>query len=379
MGKKERPMFNDFKKLSKKEWAKNATSDLKGADVYEKYGWHLDGITLDPYYDGSDLEKIKNTIAFENRLYKNNDPSGDPRVWTNLQKISVTNLKTANQQALEALNSGADGVEFDCSEVSKIDFDILLSNIKLNYCHVSLTYATHDDSCTFLKRISKERQLMEVLVSSKEEDDLAGLLQLIKLCQTRKEIKCIEITTNGDTITEQISNLLLSSNRKIRNLLLGGLSIKEAVNSIYIATTIGSDFFVEIAKIRAIRNLFFQMARSYGHDRFLPEDLHIKCISTAWLNESYQPNANMLKSSTAAMAAILGGCDSLVVEPENNDGTLTTRIARNVSLVLKEESFLSKTADPVAGSYYIESLTDQLAQSSWKLFQNKLETAVIDD
>ncbi|HNP19447.1 MAG TPA: methylmalonyl-CoA mutase family protein [Fulvivirga sp.] len=378
MGEKERPMFNDFKKLSKKEWANNATSDLKGTDVYEKYSWQLDGLTLDPYYDGSDLEKIKKLTEFENRLYKNNDPSGEPRVWANIQKIGVKDLKTANKEALEALNNGADGIELDCSEVSKIDFDLLLSNIKLNYCQVSLTNATHDDSCAFLKRITKGSPLMEVFVSTIGQDNLDSQLQLIELSKHQKEIKCIEISAIGDTITEQVSNLLLSVNRNIRNLHLGGLNVETAINPIYVTTKIGTDFFVEIAKIRAIRNLFFQIARSYDHNSFLPEDLHIKCISTAWLEESYQPNANMLKSSTAAMAAILGGCNSLVVEPENNDGTLTTRIARNVSLVLKEESFLSKTADPVAGSYYIESLTDQLAQSAWKLFQKKLETTVIE-
>ena len=77
----------------------------------------------------------------------------------------------------------------------------------------------------------------------------------------------------------------------------------------------------------------------------------------------------MLKSTSAALAAILGGCDALTVQPEN-ENPMMARIARNVSSILREESHLSKVADPTAGSYYLESLTNQLAINAWKKFQN---------
>jgi methylmalonyl-CoA mutase len=380
MGKKE-SMFADFKKLSKKEWANKATSDLKGVDVYEKYGWQLGENSIDPYFDSGDLEKIKNLTAFDNRLFRNDDPSGEPRVWVNLQKIKVVDLKDANKIALDALNNGADGIEFDLQETEGIAFEILLSEILLDFCSISISNSTFEDCMNYIKYLSTSNQTNVIggFLSMQNSASLDTQIQLIELSQKFSEIRCIEIAAEANSeYTDQIANILLLANLKIRSLLLGGLSIESAINSLFITTTIGTDYFVEIAKVRALRNLFFQLAHAYGHEKFLPEDIHIKCVSLAWEDDHYQPNANMLKSSTAAMAAIIGGCDSLLIEPNDYDSTLSVRIARNVSLILKEESFLSKTADPVAGSYYIESLTDQLAKSSWKLFQKNLEESTIE-
>jgi methylmalonyl-CoA mutase len=80
----------------------------------------------------------------------------------------------------------------------------------------------------------------------------------------------------------------------------------------------------------------------------------------------------MLKSATAAMSAIFGGCDGLTIFPESDEDSMMARIARNVSSVLREESHLSKVADPTAGSYYLDSLIEQLADQSWRVFQKQM-------
>ncbi len=128
-----------------------------------------------------------------------------------------------------------------------------------------------------------------------------------------------------------------------------------------IALGVGSNYFFEIAKFRAARILFANLARAYSK----PEDVQI-CARTALSNKSlYDPYTNLLRATTEALSAVLGGCDSLHVQPAR----FTPRLALNVQRILKEESHLDAVADPAGGSYYVEALTSALAQESWKLFQ----------
>lgn len=128
---------------------------------------------------------------------------------------------------------------------------------------------------------------------------------------------------------------------------------------------VGSNYFFEIAKLRAARMLWAQAASAFGIEA--PEALRMRIHArTALANKSiYDPYTNLLRSTTEALSAVIGGCDALTVMPAR----YPERLARNVQLVLKEESHLDGVADPAGGSYYVEALTDALAREAWKLFQ----------
>lgn len=371
---KNKPLFSQFKKVSKEDWAKKATADLKGEDVYEKYQWNKGDLTISPYYDQSDLADIPNLELFGNRLYKNDDPSGDPRVWGNLQRVFVQDLNEANNTALEGLNNGADGITFNLSNAKNIDLNILLKAIKPAYCYLSFEKVNKADGSKIINHLSSEFQDIDIhghiLIEDIEPNDALNEVSKFK---NLKNFKCINLKSTESVPIEQVSQILAQINRQIRSLLLHGFDIVSISKSILVSLEVGNDFFIEIAKVRASRNLIFQIFRAYGHDDFQPEDITIRCISTNWNNEKYQPHANMLKGSTAALSSILGGCDLLEVEPEFKDSPQSVRIARNVSNILKEECYLSKTADPVAGTYYLESLTDKIAEESWAIFQKSLK------
>jgi methylmalonyl-CoA mutase len=124
---------------------------------------------------------------------------------------------------------------------------------------------------------------------------------------------------------------------------------------------VGSNYFFEIAKLRAARILWAQAARAFG----APEDMYLY-VRTAIANKSlYDPYTNLLRVTTEALSAVLGGCDALIVEPFE----FSQRLATNLQLLLKHESHLNEASDPAAGSYYIEWLTDAMAREAWKLFQ----------
>ncbi|MBX7092984.1 MAG: methylmalonyl-CoA mutase [Cyclobacteriaceae bacterium] len=123
--------------------------------------------------------------------------------------------------------------------------------------------------------------------------------------------------------------------------------------SITVSLPVGPDFFLELAKLKALRAL---LVENSAHNIF------IHARSTAWVSQSFQPHGNLLKSTTAAMAAIAGGCDALTVYAEQETDGMMNRIARNVSNILREESYLNKVADATAGSYYVDALTQQIIE-----------------
>jgi methylmalonyl-CoA mutase len=143
------------------------------------------------------------------------------------------------------------------------------------------------------------------------------------------------------------------------------IPVGEAIRQIHFVYAVGSNYFFEIAKLRAARMLWAQAVAAFG-----PADsdacrarIHVR---TSRLNKSvYDRYTNLLRVTTEAMSAVIGGADTLYIEPFG----FSPRLAQNVQRVLREESHLDAVADPAGGSYYIESLTDALASQAWKLFQ----------
>jgi methylmalonyl-CoA mutase len=141
--------------------------------------------------------------------------------------------------------------------------------------------------------------------------------------------------------------------------------VDTAARRIEFVFAVGPSYFIEIAKLRAARLLWAQAVTAFG-----PQDagacrmrLHVR---TPQRNKSaYDRYSNLLRSTTEALAAAVGGCDRLTVEPFGFDAHL----ALNLQRILKEESHLDAVADPAGGSYYIEALTDSLARAAWKLLQ----------
>ena len=129
--------------------------------------------------------------------------------------------------------------------------------------------------------------------------------------------------------------------------------------------SIGSNYFMEIAKLRAARMLWAQAVTAFAPEAGEAARMRIHA-RTALANKSiFDPYTNLLRVTTEALAAAIGGCDSMEVVPAR----FSARMARNVQLILKEEAHLYAVSDPAGGAYYVESLTDSLAREAWALFQ----------
>lgn len=141
--------------------------------------------------------------------------------------------------------------------------------------------------------------------------------------------------------------------------------VDEAAREIEFVFAVGPSYFIEIAKLRAARLLWAQAVSA-----FKPKSNEACCmrlhVRTPRRNKSIlDPNTNLLRATTEALSAIIGGCDKLTVDPFGFD----SHLALNIQRILREESHLDAVADPAGGSYYIESLTDAIARDAWKLFQ----------
>ncbi|MBC7865036.1 MAG: hypothetical protein IAF38_18830, partial [Bacteroidia bacterium] len=138
---------------------------------------------------------------------------------------------------------------------------------------------------------------------------------------------------------------------------------------IVIMVSVGNNFFESVAKLRALRKLFSLLTKQYG----LKNPLYLYCKNSLVNKSTLDIHNNLLRSTTEGMAAVIGGANSLSLFPFNDavkeNDPEGLRWARNQQIIFKEEAALNKVADMSAGSYYIETLTRQLAENAWKIFQ----------
>src|SRR5699024_9635029 len=178
---------------------------------------------------------------------------------------------------------------------------------------------------------------------------------------------------SGATIVQELGYALAAASEYLAILTDSGTSPSDAAAMLNFTFAVGSAYFPEIAKLRAARLLWNNLLEAYGADPDAnPAYLHAQ--SSEWNKTLYDPYTNLLRTSTESMAAAIAGCDALTILPFDRHfrqpDAFSRRIARNQQLILREESFMDKVADPAAGSYYIEQLTDQIGKQAWTIFQN---------
>jgi methylmalonyl-CoA mutase len=338
-------MFSEFKKLSKNDWLNKAEKDLRGKPLDDlSSNWY--GLKIDPYYSIEDINSNKTTpiIAIKTG-------------WINYVEIEVEGEIEANAIALKHLNLGATGILFKLK--NSVDYSILLDEIDPGHCAISFTSKT--DSGAYLQYILTNYP--EAIISGFIDDQVVNsnrtaddfYTTILKGDSEDEVIELTEILFNCyqllDTITEDAAEIVISN--------------------IAYEVKMSTNYFFGIAKIRALRILLHRFFSAYklniGADIF-----HIIACSKAWVKSDYEPHENMLKATTSAMAAISGGCNSLIINPGYEDDQ-EELVARNISSVLEFESYLGKVADPAAGSYFIENLTKDIISKSWSEFKSRVK------
>ncbi len=173
----------------------------------------------------------------------------------------------------------------------------------------------------------------------------------------------------ADTLTEQTARQLAEAVKAIETLADLGIHPSETLPHLHFNIEVGTDYFFEIARIRVLRALWLVICRQYVADYQSPAFIHAANKKVAPEKDGYY---EMIRQTTQALSAVIGGADSLglvahVAVAERSQG-FQERIARNVQLILQHESHLDRITDPSAGSWYLETITAQLAEKAWQRF-----------
>lgn len=176
----------------------------------------------------------------------------------------------------------------------------------------------------------------------------------------------------GASTTQELAFALATAVEYIRAMQTRDLSIDDIAPRIRFALSIGSNFFMEIARIRAARLLWAKIVKAFGGSAEA-QKMSLHARTSTWNQTVYDPHVNLLRATTEAFSSAVGGCDSLHISPFDEllrvPDEFSRRIARNTHIVLREESHITRTVDPAGGSWYVENLTDSVGRKAWAIFQ----------
>lgn len=399
MSKKEK-LFEQFPPVSTKEWMDKINIDLKGADFNKKLVWKTnEGFEVNPFYRNEDTSELPFISALPGDFpyVRGNRKSGNS--WMIRQSIAVGNYSEANKKALEILMKGVDSLGFiieDPESINEKNIETLLEGIHLESVEINFISSGKAKEILefFLMAAKKAGTDIKKIRGSIEVDPLGRLMinghlcvslesgldylaSLVKEAESLPQFRTIRVnasnfTNAGADIVKELAFGLSMANEYMSQLTERGLSSDLAASKICFSFGTGSNYFFEIAKLRAARLLWSMVVSAYKPEKTGSSAMEIHCITSKWNKTIYDPYVNLLRTQTEAMSAVLGGTDSLTVDPFDmvfrQPDEFSERIARNQQLLLKEEAYFDKTADPAGGSYYIEKLTHLIAENAWKLF-----------
>ena len=396
---KREKLFTEFPPVPTEKWEEVITADLKGADYERKLVWKTgEGFNVRPYYRAENLEGIKFLGSQAGEFPYVRGTRAHNR-WRVHQTVSVVCPKEANAEALKILNAGVDSLGFCIASeaFTAADLDTLLGEICIPA--VQLTFCgqkTADVAELVLAKIEKEGIAKEDVriafcidplvkglstkgdfCSPNGEKCFARIAELIRKTKEYKHIRVVTVSgqifgNSGSTIVEELAFVLSAGHDYLVRLMDAGLTIEEAARKLRFSFSVSSNYFMEIAKFRAARMLWANIVKGYNPEKNCACKMQIHAETSKWNQTVYDPYVNMLRGTTEAMSAAIGGVYSLEITPFDasfeNPTEFSKRIARNVELLLKHESHFDQVVDPAGGSYYIENLTQSIAAEAWKLF-----------
>lgn len=355
--------MNDFKEITYQDWKEQIIADLKGKNFEDILVWKSEeDINVQPFYMQNALE---NNLSSTFNVILESTAN-----WLINEQIDVADID-ANQQALSALKGGCNSLVFIGEIASSEALSNLLKNIQLDVIQLSFynenPLQTAELFTQFLEKSNYSNVKANFYSNSITND-------IIALSKNKHVEKCVLITANATAkMSEQLADNFAKAVKAVDILTENGIATKEAWNKIMFQFPVQNNYFFEIAKLRAARICFELITNQY---QLTGAEMYITAQTTLTPQPEIDVHNNTLAATTQAMSAIIGGTNCLTVLPFNALDEKATpfskRIARNIQLILKEESFLDKVTDPTKGAYYIETLTDELVKKALERFKKKV-------
>lgn len=368
-------LFNEFDTVSTKQWKQKIQVDLKGLDYNDTLIWQSnEGIDVKPFYHADEFEaievpKVSNEVAI-------------------CQNIFISDEKTANFLANDALQRGANTIQFEANEPFNVDDlleNIIISETKRTLClYFKLNFLSEDFLIELQDKTKKYQVFLNIDLignlaksgnwfTQSKDNDFAVLKNILSKITKNTTVLSVDASlyqNSGANSVQQIAYALSHVNEYLNFFENSDVTSSAVEKSLQFNFAVGSNYFFEIAKLRAFRYLFKLLCQEYNFDI----EPHIFVQPSLRNKTLYDYNTNMLRTTTECMSAILGGANVVsnvsydaIYHKKNEFGE---RIARNQLLILQEESYFKEASQFAEGSYYIESLTKQLAEKALALFKD---------
>ena len=408
------------------KWQKSFERETK-IDLNEASSETDEGIKIKPVYTKADIENLSfvDNESLPGQLPYTRGPKASMytnRPWTIRQYAGFSTAEESNDFYKKNLKSGQKGlsVAFDLpthrgydsdddlvmGDVGKAgvaidtveDMKILFNDIPLDQMSVSMTMngAVLPVLSSFIVA-GEEQNVNKNLLSGTIQNDILKEFMVrntyiyppdpsMKIVAdiiefTSKEMpKFNSISISGYHMQEagadnvlELAYTLADGMEYVRAALSKGLDIDDFAPRLSFFFAIGTDFFMEIAKLRAARTLWYKIMKDFGAKNEKSLILRTHCQTSGVSLTEKDPYNNIIRTSYEALSAILGGTQSLHTNSFDEAIALPTdesaRIARNTQLILQNETGVTNTVDPLAGSYFIESLTDELSKKAWEIIE----------
>lgn len=370
-------LFEQFPKSGKQDWINLLTKELKGGDFDSLLLKNdpIEELSYPSFFHSGDARPDTGTpgqFPYRRGFFSElND-------WSIVGEVVVTRELDANEKALDLLMKGNTALLFDFEGKEEADLDRLFREIEFQY--IKAFFKTSNPKLiASLNAYFEQHPANEILLAynplSAHKHLLApDFVQNSKALFRNFEVDAYSIQQSGANCTQEIAFALGLGHEYLAQQLENGRNSDDALLNIHFTFGIGPSYILEIAKLRAFRMLWAKIARSYTPEHRCNETASVTS-KTGFLNKSLQdPYTNLLRQTTEVMSAVLGGANHIInqaYDKLSGDGPSENaeRMAANISLILKEESYLDQVLDACGGSYAIESLTESLANKAWDLFR----------
>lgn len=396
MAEEKEKLFADFSVPTRQEWMDKILVDLKGADFTKKLVWRTgEGFAVQPFYRREDVAECPAMDVLPGKFPYTRGNRAKSNSWLTRQEVKCADSAETNRLICDILNKGVDslGLRIPKDRISDDYFDQLLKDV-LPEC-VELNFRTCQGHTLQLARTFVaylERRgcnpekiratiafdpLEKILVKGKDTTPLLAVLRdldevfraypLVRFVT----VNALTLNNGGAYCYQELGYALAWGNEYMHLLTAAGIAADRAASVIRFEMGVGSNYFMEIAKFRAARQLWSAVVKQYGADDEACR-MSVNATTSSYNLTLFDSHVNLLRTQTEAMSAALAGVDSIVVVPFDSvyaePNEFSERLARNQQLILKEESHFDKVVDPAGGSYYVETLTQSLAHEAWKCF-----------
>ncbi len=371
-------LLDEFPPVSTQSWEEAIRGDLKGADYARTLNWQTDeGLAVKPYYRAEDIAELKYLDAApgEFPFLRGGHATGN---WRINEEVEAIDPEAANRAACEACGAGAEEITFLNAAIEDAsDLKALLAHLR----EVPVRVQNADEPIVrlLIERLNKQQEI--TLVSTgwnplTNPDFAADVIATEPPGFMPFTIHGEEFEEAGATAVEEVGFTLAAGIDYLAEMQARGMNLDRVAGSVAFSFAMGANYFFQIAKLRAFRMLWAQVSESFGVERGGAK-ARIYARTSRWNKTIYDPHVNILRGTTEAMSAILGGADSISVAAFDacyaTPDEASRRLARNTQILLKHEAIFGRVADAGGGSYYLESITDSLARTSWELMQ-QIET-----